>query len=1142
MGERPTRDQLFADPPRWDTLVANLRQVVREETGQDKPIAITEFNSSWSGTMGGETGMDTLNNALWLGDVLGRLIRARVEMAAYFSLQSNANIGGYGLFERDKARPTYYTYQMFRGFGDTLVFAQSDTPRLSIYAATTNDALNLVIINLNDQPISRPLVLDHFAIGGPAQVRLFDADHKATAQEDVTVTGQSDYTVPPLSITRLTIPGKVDRTAAVPRPESQPGQGARATEAPMPETEGHAMRGWKLIWSDEFDGPAGALPDGTKWGYEIGGGGWGNAELQYYTDRPENAALDGAGALVITAKTEDPATTPYRCLYGACMYSSARLFTRGKFEFTYGRVEARIKIPSGQGIWPAFWMLGSNIGTKPWPSCGEIDIMENIGKEPTTIHGTIHGPGYAGSAGLSHVYTQTVPFADDYHTYAIEWEPERIAWYVDGNLYYFDSAQYKGVKTPADLEQGRQWVFDHPFYLLLNVAVGGQWPGLPDATTRFPQTMLVDYVRVYARTDEARDLRQAEERAADLLARMTLAEKIGQMTQVEKNSIRPDDVYARGIGSVLSGGGGYPLPNTPEGWLQMTNAYTSTPLSTSQAAALRTRLGIPIIYGVDAVHGHNNLVGATIFPHQVGLGAADDPDLVRRIGRATAEEVAATGVHWNFAPVVAVPQDIRWGRAYEAYGEDPELVSRLAVAYLKGLQEDKPVENPRQGVVLATPKHYLADGGTAFGSAKGEAGGVKFLLDQGEARIDEATLRRIHLAPYRAAVDAGALSIMASHSSWQGVKMHAQKYLLTDLLKGELGFRGFIVSDWQAVDQIPGGYDNAVATAINAGIDMVMVPYDYDRFIETLTRAVERGAVPMARIDDAVRRILTVKFWLGLFEHPLADASAFATIGSPEHRELAREAVRKSLVLLKNEGQTLPLAKGAGTILVAGRAADDIGIQCGGWTIEWQGEAGAITPGTTILEGIRQVAGPGARVEFDPAGQFAGRPRAEIGIAVVGELPYAEWVGDRADLSLSAEDVAVIERLREHSQRLIVVLISGRPLIITDTSTPLSTSTSTPLSTSTSTPLSTSTSTPLSTSTSTPLSTGLLPLADAVVAAWLPGTEGAGVADVLFGDFPFTGKLSYTWPRAMAQLPFDLSNLPTDGPAAPLFPRGYGLR
>ena len=566
-----------------------------------------------------------------------------------------------------------------------------------------------------------------------------------------------------------------------------------------------------------------------------------------------------------------------------------------------------------------------------------------------------------------------------------------------------------------------------------------------------------------------------EARAADLLARMTLAEKIGQMTQVEKNSIQPADVTAKFIGSVLSGGGGSPQPNTAAAWLQMTNDF--------QAAALRTRLGIPLLYGVDAVHGHNNLAGATIFPHQVGLGATRDADLVRRIGRATAEEVAATGVHWNFAPVVAVPQDIRWGRAYEAYGEDPALVSQFAIAYLAGLQEGTPM-------VLGTPKHYLADGGTAFGSATAVNMGVKYLLDQGEARLDEATLRRVHLAPYKAAVDAGAFSIMASFSSWNGVKVHAQKYLLTDILKGELGFQGFIVSDWQAVDQIPGGYDNAVSIAINAGIDMVMVPYDYNRFIATLTRAVELEIVPLARIDDAVRRILTVKLKLGLFERPLTDNRGLTTVGAAEHRALAREAVRKSLVLLKNEKRALPLAKNAGTIFVAGQAADDIGIQCGGWTIEWQGKAGAITPGTTILAGISAAAAPATRIEFSADGKLGGQ--ADVGIAVVGEQPYAEGVGDRASLALSAADVAVIQRLRERSKVLVVVLLSGRPLIVTEQ----------------------------------------LAAADAFVAAWLPGTEGAGVADTLFGDTPFIGKLPYTWPRANAQLPRDPS---------PLFPAGFGL-
>jgi beta-glucosidase len=433
--------------------------------------------------------------------------------------------------------------------------------------------------------------------------------------------------------------------------------------------------------------------------------------------------------------------------------------------------------------------------------------------------------------------------------------------------------------------------------------------------------------------------------------------------------------------------------------------------------------------------------------------------------------------------VVAAPQDIRWGRAYEAYGEDTALVGQLAVAYLRGLQEGTPA-------ILGAPKHYLADGGTAFGSAKASNMGVKYLLDQGEARLDEAALRRVHLPPYQAAVDAGALSIMASFSSWNGVKVHAQKRLLTDILKDELGFRGFLVSDWQAVDQIPGGYHNAVAIAINAGIDMVMVPYDYNRFITTLTQAVESEAVPMARIDDAVRRILTVKFKLGLFERPLTADRGLATIGSAEHRALAREAVRKSLVLLKNDRAALPLAKNPGAIIVAGQAADDIGIQCGGWTIEWQGKPGAITPGTTILAGIRAAVAPATRVEFSADAQFDGQ--AEVGIAVVGEQPYAEGVGDRASLSLSAADIALIQRLRERNKTLVIVLISGRPLVVTEQ----------------------------------------LAAADAFVAAWLPGTEGAGVADVLFGDYPFTGKLPYTWPRSNTSLPRD---------PAPLLPAGFGL-
>ncbi|HEY4721876.1 MAG TPA: glycoside hydrolase family 3 protein, partial [Anaerolineae bacterium] len=398
---------------------------------------------------------------------------------------------------------------------------------------------------------------------------------------------------------------------------------------------------------------------------------------------------------------------------------------------------------------------------------------------------------------------------------------------------------------------------------------------------------------------------------------MSALEKIGQMTQVEKNSLPGNAVTSQFIGSVLSGGGGSPAPNTPEGWSEMTDDF--------QKYALETRLGIPILYGADAVHGHNNVRGAVIFPHNIGLGAAADEDLMRRIGRVTAEEMVATGVKWNFAPVVAVPQDIRWGRTYEGYSENTDLVSRLGTAYLQGLQ-DKNLADPLS--VLGTLKHYIGDGGTAWGTSTTE----NYKLDQGVTQVDEATLRALFLPPYAAGIKAGAKNVMISYSSWGGMKMHAQKYLLTDVLKGELGFDGFVVSDWGGADQISNDYYTSVVTAINAGIDMNMVPYDYNRFITTLTKAVEKGDVPMSRIDDAVRRILRVKFELGLFEHPNANVDQLPQVGSKGHRAVAREAVAKSLVLLKNEKSALPLSKSDPLIYVAGVGANDIGMQSGGWT------------------------------------------------------------------------------------------------------------------------------------------------------------------------------------------------------------------
>jgi beta-glucosidase len=580
-------------------------------------------------------------------------------------------------------------------------------------------------------------------------------------------------------------------------------------------------------------------------------------------------------------------------------------------------------------------------------------------------------------------------------------------------------------------------------------------------------------------------------RVEDLLGRMTMAEKIGQMTQVDWGSLKPADVTGYGIGSVLSGGD-YGGDDSPQAWRLQVDAFV--------VAALSTRLGIPLIFGLDAVHGDSHLYGAAVFPHNVGLGATRDAALVQLIGQATAQETAAIDVRWDFAPCVTVPQDTRWGRTYEGYSENTALVAELAAAYVRGLQGPN-LSDPAS--VLATPKHFLGDGGTAFRSAK-----PPYILDQGDARMDEARLRALFLPPYQAALGAGAQSVMASYSSWNGVKMHANQHLLTQVLKGELGFKGFIVSDWQAIDQISSDYHFDVVTSINAGIDMVMVPEQYQRFISTLVDAVQKGEVPQTRIDDAVRRILTVKFEMGLFEQPLADPALLKQVGSDDHRALARQAVRESLVLLKNDAHALPLAKDTPLIFVAGRAADDIGAQSGGWTISWQGLDGPTTKGTTILQGIRQAVKPPTQVEFDPGGQFSGvldslgQPvQADVGIAVVGENPYAEGFGDSADPRLSARDVSVISNLRSRAKRVVVVLLSGRPLEIT----------------------------------------GQLKTMDALVAAWLPGTEGNGVSDVLFGDAEFAGKLPYTWQRWNRQLPFDFGKLPATGCDAPLFSYGYGL-
>ena len=572
--------------------------------------------------------------------------------------------------------------------------------------------------------------------------------------------------------------------------------------------------------------------------------------------------------------------------------------------------------------------------------------------------------------------------------------------------------------------------------------------------------------------------RPVDARVSDLLSQMTLDEKIGQMVQADLDCVTNlADIQTYGFGSMLSGGDSKPNgPNTPENWLNTVNNL--------QTWALKTRLKIPLIYGIDAVHGHNDVIGTTLFPHHIGMGATHNPALVEEADRVTALEVAGTGIRWAFAPCIAVVQDERWGRTYESYGQDPTLVSELGAASIKGFQGDELGTNSWS--VLACAKHYIGDGGTQNGK------------DQGNTVCDEATLDRLFLPPYKAAVDAGVGSIMVSYSSWNGLKMHANKHLLTDVLKGQLGFKGFLVSDWAAIDQISPDYKTDVETSIDAGLDMVMIPNgpdktnNYVEFITDLKELVSDGEVSQARIDDAVSRILRIKFQMGLFENPWTDPALTAGIGSSEHRRVARECVRQSLVLLKNKHHTLPLSKNLNHIFVVGKAADNLGMQCGGWTVSWQG-SGRLTRGTTVLQAIRDSVSPNTQVTFSADGSDI--HDADAVIVVVGERPYAEGLGDRTNLDLSATDAALIDKAKASGARVTTILFSGRPMILGKS----------------------------------------LKASDAFIAAWLPGTEGEGVADVLFGDFAPTGKLPREWPRNDQQFAADKMH------GKPLFPLGYGL-
>jgi len=557
-------------------------------------------------------------------------------------------------------------------------------------------------------------------------------------------------------------------------------------------------------------------------------------------------------------------------------------------------------------------------------------------------------------------------------------------------------------------------------------------------------------------------------RVAELLSRMTLDEKVGQLIQPDRSQLaRPEEITQFFLGSVLSGGGSGPPRNEPGAWRDMVAGYVQRARQTPRA--------IPLLYGIDAVHGHNNVKGATIFPHPIGLGCSRDPALVEAIGAATAAEVAATGIHWSFAPVVAAARDPRWGRTYEAFGESRELAELLGPALIRGLQGPRLGARPTS--VLACAKHFVGDGGTHGGR------------DRGNTVVTAEQLLLYHLGQYQAAIDAGVGSVMASYSSVNGVMMHEHRALLTDMLRTQMGFSGILVSDYAALERLPGNYSEQVERAFGAGIDMVMGPKDFRALARTLRR-LAGDRIPEARIDEAVSRVLAVKCELGLFESERPSVP-LSVIGSYEHRALARRAVAASAVLLKNHAETLPLSKASGHLLVLGKSADDLGRQCGGWTIEWQGAEGPITEGTTILQGIRRAIGPAVRLSVDTT------TAADVAVVVIGERPYAEGAGDTANPVIEPADLALVEAARATSARVVVVLVTGRPLVLGR----------------------------------------VKELADALLVVWLPGSEGAGVADVLFGEVAPGGKLSHTWPKQVSQLPFSSQNSASE----PEYPYGMGL-
>ena len=578
-----------------------------------------------------------------------------------------------------------------------------------------------------------------------------------------------------------------------------------------------------------------------------------------------------------------------------------------------------------------------------------------------------------------------------------------------------------------------------------------------------------------------------EKRIDGMLRQMTVEEKVGQVVQPEWKSIIPAEVAQYHIGSIENGGGAVPAGNkhsSVQDWVNLIEPYYDAAVDPGKNHVI-----IPLIWASDAVHGHNNVYGATLFPHNVGLGAAHDPDLLRRIGEVTAAEVRSTGMDWSFSPTIAVARDDRWGRSYESYSEDPKIVAQYAAAMVSGL-EGSGSSFLNKDHVISTAKHFLGDGSTDGGR------------DQGDSLASEADLIRLHAPGYAQAVDAGTQSIMASYNSWHGVKMHANKALMTDVLKGQMGFDGFIMGDWNAHGQIPGCNNGDCAEAFNAGLDIFNVPQDWKALCASLVREVNDGTIPKARLDDAVRRILRVKMRMGVFDEPAPNKrpDTYRSIGTPEHRAVARQAVRESLVLLKNNG-VLPIKPNA-TVLIAGDGANNVAMQAGGWTLSWQGADNGPNdfPGaTSIYEGLKaQIDAAGGQALFSPDGTAA--QKTDVAIVVFGETPYAEFMGDQRDVALHhdyVESLEIEKRLRAQGIPVVAVMLSGRALYVNPQ----------------------------------------INAADAFVAAWLPGSEGEGVADVLTGKHDFTGKLSFSWPKNPDQTPLNVGDAKYD----PQFPYGFGL-